>query len=115
MLFRSISERLEQLARDFKNKHVATTVVVLNSSDGIVFDTNLVNTTITVQVIYGNTIITTQSQLDDVFGSASLQWYKDGVAISSTATHVISDNGFTLQLVNENINDVANYEVKVNV
>jgi len=110
-----ISERLKEFAREFQNKQVATTVVTLTSSDGTVFDSNLVNTTITVQVTYGDTIITNQTMLDEVFESASLQWYKDGVAITSTATHVISDNGFTLQLVNENIASVSNYEVKVNV
>ena len=57
--------------------------------------------------------MTNQTELDEVFGSASLQWYQDGVTITSTATHVITDNGFTLTLVNESINDLSNYEVKV--
>lgn len=110
-----ISERIAELAKEFQNKQVATTVVTLTSSEGNVFTDQLVNTTITVQITYGDTIITNQTQLDEVFGNASLQWYKDNVAITSTATHVITDNGFTLTLVNENINDIANYEVKVNV
>ena len=108
-----ISDRLAELAREFQNKQLATTVVTLTSSDGQVFTDNLVNTTITVQVTYGDSIITNQTQLDEVFGSASLSWYKNGTAITSTATHVISDNGFTLTLVNENIAALANYMVKV--
>ena len=103
-----IAERLLNFS-----KQLATTVVTLTSSAGTVFDSNLVNTTITVQVTYGERIITDQAGLDDVYGSAYLEWYKDGVAITSTATHIITDDGFTLQLVNENIADVSNYEVKV--
>ena len=110
-----IAERLSQFAMDLKARQLATTVITLTSSEGSVFTDALVNTIITVQVTYGETIITNQAELDEVFGSASLQWYLDGVAITSTATHVITNNGFTLTLVNENVNDVANYEVKVNV
>jgi hypothetical protein len=80
-----------------------------------VFTEQLVTTTITVQVTYGDTIITNQTTLDEVFGSGTLTWYKDGTAITSTATHVISDNGFTLDLVNENVLDISNYEVKLTV
>ena len=108
-----IAERLSQFAMDLKARQLATTVVTLNSSEGSVFTDGLVNTTITVQVTYGETIMTNQTELDEVFGSASLQWYQDGVTITSTATHVITDNGFTLTLVNESINDLSNYEVKV--
>lgn len=110
-----ISERLAELAKEFQNKQVATTVVTLTSSEGNVFTEQLVNTNITVQITYGDSIITNQTQLNEVFGNASLQWYKDGVTITSTATHIIADDGFTLQLVNENVYDIANYEVKVNV
>ena len=110
-----ISERLAQLAEDLRNRLLATTVITLTSSEGNVFTEQLVTTTITVQVTYGDTIITNQTTLDEVFGSGTLTWYKDGTAITSTATHVISDNGFTLDLVNENVLDISNYEVKLTV
>lgn len=110
-----IAERLSQFAQDLKAKQLATTVITLTSSEGNVFTDALINTTITVQVTYGETIMKNQTELDEVFGSASLTWYKDGTAITSTATHVISDNGFTLELVNENVDDIANYEVKLTV
>lgn len=111
-----IAERLSQFAKGLQAKQVATTVVTLTSSAGTVFDNSLVNTTITVQVTYGDAIITNQADLEEIFGdTVALTWYKDGTAITSTATHVIADDGFTLQLVNETVAALSNYEVKVTI
>lgn len=111
-----IAERLAQFAQGFQSKQVATTVVTLTSSAGTVFDSSLVNTTITVQVTYGDAIVTNQADLEEIFGdTVALAWYKDGTAITSTPTHVIADDGFTLQLVNETVAALSNYEVKVTV
>lgn len=110
-----ISERLAELANELRQRAVATTVITLSSDNGVVFSNNLVSTVITVTLFFGNTQIINQSGLDAVFGEAELTWYKDGVQISSTPTHLISNDGFTLELVNENINETAKYEVVLEV
>lgn len=111
-----ISEALTQLAQEVRNRALSTAVIIPTSSEGETFTDRAVNTVITITVVYGENIITDQTALEDIFGdSAALVWYKDGTQISTTTTHVISDNGFTLTLIDENINGAANYEARLTV
>lgn len=74
-----ISETISQIAKEFADKvkdGVSATTVSVVSSGGNVFHNRPIATTLSATVFYGDVVITTQSLLEQVFGStALLKWY----------------------------------------
>lgn len=109
-----ISERLSKMADELRKRQLATTDIKLTSSEGDTFTSSLVNTVISVVITYSDNVITNYADLVSVFGDdVELEWYKDDTRIYTTTTHVISNDGFTLTLIDEEVNDVAGYEVRL--
>lgn len=86
-----ISERLSQLAEQLRQAAIAATTITITSSGGLVFHNSAIYTTLTANVFYGDMVITSQSDLEDVFGSdVELNWYNGGTKIDTGFSTTIS-------------------------
>ena len=98
-----ISDRLISLANEIRQQALSATSVTIASSNGLIFNNTAISTTLTATVYYGEEAITTQTRLEEVFGSGvSVNWYNNGLLIST---------GFTYSVSSANANE--SYIVKV--
>ena len=104
-----ISDAVAAIAREYaagiKNGLSAVTISVL-SSGGNVFHNTPIATTLSATVFYGEMAISTQSQLEEVFGVGSrLNWYGSDESLAGT--------GFTLPV--SSANDNEKYTVRLEI
>ena len=82
---------------------MSATSVTIASSNGLIFNNTAISTTLSATVYYGEEAITTQTRLEEVFGSGvSVNWYNNGLLIAT---------GFTYSVSSANANE--SYIVKV--
>ena len=77
--------------------------MVIQSSDGETFRTNSDTSVLTVIIFKGHTEITTQSQLDSIFGQGqvSLRWYWKNIHDNDytlVPSELLSNDGFTFNI-----------------
>ena len=77
--------------------------LVIQSSDGETFRTNSDTSVLTVIIFKGHTEITTQSQLDSIFGQGqvSLRWYWKNIHDNDytlVPSELLSNDGFTFNI-----------------
>ena len=98
-----ISDRLIALANEIRQQALSATSVTIASSNGLIFNNTAISTTLTATVYYGEEAITTQTRLEEVFGSGvSVNWYNNGLLVGT---------GFTYSVSSANANE--SYIVKV--
>lgn len=89
-----ISDIVSQLATDFSNKvknGLDSTTISVISSGGNIFHNQQISTTLTATVYCGTDAITTQSQLENIYGAgAQIRWY--------SLNNALLGNGFTYNL-----------------
>lgn len=98
-----ISDRLQALANELRQKALSATTVTVSSSNGLIFNNTVISTTLTATVYYGEEAITTQTRLEEVFGTGvAVNWYHNGTLVGS---------GFSYSVSSANTNE--SYIVKV--
>ena len=98
-----ISDRLIALANELRQQVLSATSVTISSSNGLIFNNAAISTTLTATVYYGEEAITTQTRLEEVFGSnVAVNWYNGGSLVGT---------GFTYSVSSANANE--SYIVKV--
>lgn len=91
-----ISDLVNQLASDFsskiKNGLDGITISVI-SSGGNIFHNQAISTTLTATVYVGTDAITSQEELEEVFGEeAEVRWYNNNTLVGTGFTHSVSSN-----------------------
>ena len=100
-----IAEQLSQLAEQLREQAISATSISISSSSGSVFHNTAIFTTLTATVYYGDTVITNQSDLEDVFGAGvEVNWYNGGTKI---------DTGFTTTISSANTSETITAKVEV--
>ena len=100
-----ISERLQDLANRARNEALSATTITISSSNGLSFHNQAIATTLTATVIYGDTVITNQSDLEDIFGvGVAVKWYHNGTLVGSGFTYTVTS-----------ANNAETYSAKVEV
>lgn len=100
-----ISERLAQLAEQLRLQAVDATSISITSSNGVVFHNTSISTTLTAIVYYGDTTITNQTDLEDVFGAGvAVKWYQNGSLIGT---------GFSQTITSANTSETITAKVEV--
>lgn len=108
-----LSDRLSLLAKELKDKMVATTVLEIKSSKGRVFQTGKVSTVLSVVITYGADRITDIDSLYESFGDGvKLIWYENGDKLLSTDSR-ISQEGFCFTIDNMDMTEPVKYECKL--
>jgi len=98
-----ISSRMEKLAAEARKRAVSATTLSIASSSGLIFHNQAIATTLTATAFYGETAITSQEQLNNIFGAdAVIKWYLSGTAVGT---------GFTLQVSSNN--PIEKYKVRL--
>lgn len=98
-----ISDRLTALANEIRQQVLSATTVIITSSNGLLFNNTAIATTLTATVYYAEEAITTQTRLEEVFGTGvSVNWYNNGLLVGT---------GFTYSVSSANTNET--YIVKV--
>ena len=98
-----ISDRLIALANEIRQQVLSATSVTVSSSAGLIFNNTAISTTLTATVYYGEETITTQTRLEEIFGSGvAVNWYNGGLLVGT---------GFTYSVSSANANE--SYVVKV--
>lgn len=88
-----ISERLSQLAEQIRKTAVGNTKIGITSTGGTTFHNTAIYTTLTATVYYGQTAISSQEDLEDVFGSdVQLNWYNNGTKIGDGFSTTVSSS-----------------------
>lgn len=86
-----ISERLLALANEVRQQVLSATSVIVTSSNGLVFNNTAIVTTLTATVYYGEEAITTQTRLEEIFGtSVAIKWYNNGSLVNTGFTYSVS-------------------------
>lgn len=86
-----IAERLQALAQELRQTALSATVISIASSNGIIFNNAAISTTLTATVYYGEEAITTQTRLEEVFGTGtSVKWYNGGTLVATGFTYSLS-------------------------
>lgn len=86
-----ISDRLIALANEIRQQALSATSVTIASSNGLIFNNTAIITTLTATVYYGEEAITTQTRLEEVFGSnVSVNWYNNGLLVATGFTYSVS-------------------------
>lgn len=98
-----ISTIIEQMASDFASKvrdGIDATYLTVISSGGNIFHNTAISTTLTAYVYLGNTLITSQSQLENIFGSGTyVGWYDSNDTLVETGfTYYASTNQNSLSV-----------------
>ena len=100
-----ISDRLRQLAEELRAQAIDATVINISSSNGTTFPNTSIYTVLTATVYYGDTVVTNQTDLEDVFGSGvAVNWYNSGTLI---------DTGFSTTVSSNNTQETINAKVEV--
>ena len=100
-----ISDRLRQLAEELRAQAIDATVINISSSNGTTFPNTSIYTVLTATVYYGDTVVTNQTDLEDVFGSGvAVKWYNSGSLI---------DTGFSTTVSSNNTQETINAKVEV--
>ena len=100
-----ISERLQALADSIREKALSATTISIISTNGINFVNTDIDTTLNATVRYGDEDITTQTRLEEVFGSGvAVKWYHNGSLVGS---------GFSYYTTSSNASET--YIVKVEI
>jgi len=98
-----ISDRLLALAHEIRQQVLSATSVTIASSGGLIFNNTAISTTLTATVYYGDEAITTQTRLEEVFGTGvAVNWYNNGSLVGT---------GFSYSVSSANTNE--SYIVKV--
>jgi len=98
-----ISDRLLALAHEIRQQVLSATSVTVASSGGLIFNNTAISTTLTATVYYGDEAITTQTRLEEVFGTGvAVNWYNNGSLVGT---------GFSYSVSSANTNE--SYIVKV--
>lgn len=98
-----ISERLMALASEIRQQALSATSISVVSSAGLVFYNTAIATTLSATVYYGEEAITTQTRLEEIFGSTvAIKWYNGGTLVNTGFTYSVSS-----------VNSNENYTVKV--
>ena len=92
-----ISDAVRVFAEEFASKAkdgVDGTVLAVTSSGGNIFHNTAISTTLYASVFIGHIVITTQAELQTVFGAdARINWYNSGTFIGTGMYHTLnSDN-----------------------
>lgn len=86
-----ISDRLLALANEIRQQVLSATSVIVASSNGLIFNNMAISTTLTATVYYGEEAITTQTRLEEVFGSGTaVNWYNGGSLVGTGFTYSVS-------------------------
>lgn len=112
----NLNETIEDIKSEINDvRDEITTILYIDSSQGIVFKNNAVSTVLSVIIYHGNTQITDMDKLKEVFGTgAYLQWKwerlnEDSYGIISANDSRIIRDGFGFVLSPEDV------DVKVNI
>lgn len=98
-----VSDRLVALANEIRQQVLSATTVTIASSAGLIFNNAAISTTLTATVYYGEEAITTQTRLEEIFGTdVAVNWYHSGLLVGT---------GFTYSVSSANANE--SYVVKV--
>ena len=86
-----ISERLQALANELRQQTLSAVVITVTSSNGLIFNNTAISTTLTATVYFGEEAITTQTRLEEVFGSGTtVKWYNSGTLVGTGFTYTVS-------------------------
>ena len=86
-----ISERLLAFANELQKTVLSATSITITSSAGIIFNNTAIVTTLTATVWYGETEITNQTQLEEIFGdTAAVNWYNNGSLVGTGFSYAVS-------------------------
>lgn len=86
-----ISDRLLALANEIRQQVLSATSVTIASSNGLIFNNTAISTTLTATVYYGEETITTQTRLEEIFGSGvAVNWYNGGLLVGTGFTYSVS-------------------------
>ena len=95
-----ISERLQILADELRQQILSATSISVVSSDGIIFSNKTINTTLIATVWYAEENITTQTRLEEVFGSdVRVKWYKGGVLVNTGFTYTLNSSNTSESII----------------
>lgn len=88
-----ISERLQALSDSVREKALSAATISVASSNGTVFSNTDIDTTLSVTIFYGEEQITTQTRLEELFGSGvAVKWYHNGSLVGSGFSLYVSSN-----------------------
>lgn len=91
-----ISERLVAFANELQQTVLSATTITVTSSAGFIFNNTAIVTTLTASVWYGDEEITTQTRLEEVFGSSvAVNWYHNGSLVGTGFTYSVSSGNTT--------------------
>ena len=100
-----LAERLQALADEVRAQALSATTISIISTNGINFVNTDIDTTLQATVRYGDEDITTQTRLEEVFGSGvAVKWYHNGSLVGS---------GFSYYTTSSNASET--YIVKVEI
>lgn len=89
-----ISDAVRAFAEEFATKAkdgVDGTVLSVTSSGGNIFHNTAIRTTLYASVFIGNVVITTQAELETLFGAgAAIKWYNGGTLIGTGISYTLS-------------------------
>lgn len=86
-----ISDRLLALANEIRQQVLSATSIIVASSNGLIFNNTAITTTLTATVYYGEEAITTQTRLEEVFGTGvAVNWYNNGLLVGTGFTYSVS-------------------------
>lgn len=86
-----ISDRMLALADEIRNQALSATSIVINSSNGFIFNNTAISTTLTAVVYYGDEAIITQTRLEEIFGDdVRVKWYRNGVLVNTGFSYSVS-------------------------
>lgn len=102
-----ISEKLIEMAKEYRQSIIDATSISVSSSEGVVFDSNDISTILTANLYCGVNKIVTEDQLHEMYGeNVGLQWYEAN-------TPLYGETDFQLYLNGIGMEDVAEYVCKL--
>ena len=91
-----ISDRLIALANELRQTVLSATSITVTSTNGLIFSNTAISTTLNATVYYAEEAITTQTRLEEIFGSdVSINWYNNGSLVGTGFTYSVSSNNAT--------------------
>lgn len=98
-----ISDIISQLASDLSARvrnGLDSITITVSSSGGFIFHNQAISTTLTASVFVGQRTISTQSELEDMFGSgAQIRWYSGSTLLGTGFTYSVSSAANEVRIV----------------
>lgn len=86
-----ISDRLAELANELRQNALSATSITVISTNGLIFNNTSISTTLNAVVTYGDEAITTQTRLEEIFGSDVLvKWYHNNTLVGTGFSYSVS-------------------------